>query len=380
MLDFTRALYLGLPHSSASLGSWEAITTGQPAALAEPPEAKQTAAALANLVGCERAVLATSTLHVVWDLISMLGTRRHAIFVDAGTYPVARWGVERAGGRGVPVRFFRSGDPGALRHSMRRPAVRRLRPIVVTDGLFPGYGTVAPLPAYLRMVERAHGQLVVDDSQAIGILGESRLRKPPWGRGGGGTARWFGLKSPRLTIFASLAKAFGAPLAFLAGRRSLIDHYTNHSQTRQHASPPSVAAIRAARNALALNYCAGDTLRDGLLARIRRFQSQALVAGIKLDGGVFPVQALHLPHISNPQTLHDKLHRAGIRTALTVFSGRPHLTFLITALHSLAAIDHAVRTVALLAFPGPRKSLGRIHSDRSRLLEGPPCPLAGALT
>ena len=62
MLDFTSALYLSMGHASHRLPPWERLTTGRPAALAEPALADSVAAQLAALMGCETAVLAPSTL------------------------------------------------------------------------------------------------------------------------------------------------------------------------------------------------------------------------------------------------------------------------------------------------------------------------------
>src|SRR5262245_50393298 len=105
MLDFTSSLYLGLQHPSWSLEPWASMSTGRPAALGTPDKHRQVAAALADLTGCERATLHSSTLHVFWDLFGMLA-RRTAIFMDAGVYPIGRWGVERAASRCIPVQVF----------------------------------------------------------------------------------------------------------------------------------------------------------------------------------------------------------------------------------------------------------------------------------
>src|SRR6266498_189787 len=103
MLDFTSALYLGLRHPSMLLDSWEALTLGRPAALQEPPGAEAVAATLARLQGCEAATLLPSTLHLFWDLFRVLSTQRVAILIDAGTYPIVRWGAERAASTGAPL-------------------------------------------------------------------------------------------------------------------------------------------------------------------------------------------------------------------------------------------------------------------------------------
>ena len=47
-------------------------------------------------------------------------------------------------------------------------------------------------------------------------------------------------------IVSSLAKAFGAPLAVLAGSDAFMTVFEQESATRMHCSPPSVAVIAAA--------------------------------------------------------------------------------------------------------------------------------------
>jgi 8-amino-7-oxononanoate synthase len=64
MLDFTSVLYLGIRHAHHTLRPWAQLTTGRPAALEPAPQAVAVAQDLARLLGCERAVLAPSTLHL----------------------------------------------------------------------------------------------------------------------------------------------------------------------------------------------------------------------------------------------------------------------------------------------------------------------------
>jgi 8-amino-7-oxononanoate synthase len=75
VLDFTSALYLGMHHTTGALRPWRSLTTGRPAALAEPPGAAAVVNHLADLVGCERATLLPSTLHLFWDLFGRLDAR-----------------------------------------------------------------------------------------------------------------------------------------------------------------------------------------------------------------------------------------------------------------------------------------------------------------
>ena len=97
VLDFTSALYLGFRHPTTSLRPWEQLTTGRPAALEEPPGSRALAHELAELVGCEEAVLVSSTLHLFWDLFGILAHAKVIIYMDAGVYPIATVGDRTSG-------------------------------------------------------------------------------------------------------------------------------------------------------------------------------------------------------------------------------------------------------------------------------------------
>src|SRR5580693_5658658 len=89
--DFTSALYLGFEHASWSLPGWARLTLGKPAALEEVPGTFRVQRELAALIGCERVLMGSSTLHLFCDLFGMLARRNVALWIDEATYPIARW-------------------------------------------------------------------------------------------------------------------------------------------------------------------------------------------------------------------------------------------------------------------------------------------------
>jgi len=347
VLDFTSALYLGLRHPSGSLRPWPQLTTGVPAALAAPPEADAIAQQVATLQGCQRGLLGPSTFHLFWDLFGMLARQPVAIYVDAEAYPIARWGVERAAARGVPVREFAHHDGEALARKLEQDACAKLRPVVLTDGFCPACGKSAPLPAYRAVLRARGGWLIVDDTQALGIFGHTPGPDAPYGRDGGGMLAWFDINEPNVLAVSSLAKGFGAPLAVLSGSRSAVGHFEQNSETRMHCSPPSIAAIRAAEHALTVNRAHGNGLRLRLAAAVRRFRARAAHAGLRFTGGLFPVQTLAPVLGMNPIQVYERLLQRGVQAVLhRARKGRAlQLSFLITARHLPQEIDLAVDTL-----------------------------------
>jgi 8-amino-7-oxononanoate synthase len=351
MLDFTSALYLDLRHASWELQPWAQFTTGRPAALASPPGAHTVAQRLASLQGCASATLAPSTLHIFWDLFAMLCRGRGAIYMDAGIYPMARWGIERAAARGVLVQTFAHHNAQALRRRVQQDAHRRAPPVVVADGFCPGCGGLAPIAAYLEGVRACDGRLILDDTQALGILGHAPRPDAPYGKGGGGSLRWSEVGGPDVVLVSSLAKGFGVPVAVLAGSDAMVRRFEAESETRVHSSPPSIAVIRAAEHALAVNHEQGDTLRQRLATLVRRLRLRLAEAGFSATGGMFPVQTLAPLPKPDAMTLHQRLLRLGVRTVL--HHGRnghdPRLSLLITARHCPGDIDRAVEALTYAA-------------------------------
>jgi 8-amino-7-oxononanoate synthase len=376
VLDFTSASYLGLRHPHRALRPWPRLTTGVPAALAEPGSARALAARIARLVGTERAVLAASTLHAFWDLFVTLGADGLACYVDAGAYPIAGWGIERAAGRGALVRRFPHHDAGALTWLLRAQAGWPGRlPVVVTDGVCPGCGRPAPVRRYLAALRPLGGLLVIDDTQALGVFGRDAAQHPPYGRGGGGSLRMAQLTSPDVLIVSSLAKAFGVPVALIAGRPSLVERYERRSETRVHCSPPSLAHIRAAEHALEMNLRQGEQRRARLAALVRRLQEGVGALGHQTGPAQFPVQALEPIEGVAPAVLHRRLLDLRVRTVLHRPTCRPVTTcsFLITAGHRpeqvdrlLAALDRALVGPVSPAGPEQRQLSARALATGAR--------------
>jgi 8-amino-7-oxononanoate synthase len=348
VLDFTSALYLGMRHASWSLDTWASLTTGRPAALAPPPGSREVVRRLAALQGCEQALLAPSTLHLFWDLFGLLSGGKVAIYQDSGVYPIAKWGVERAAARGVPVQVFPHHDAQALLKRLNRDAACGRKPIVVADGFCPGCGKMAPVADYLECARAFGGWLMLDDTQSLGILGHSPERNAPYGIGGGGARPWSQVSGTDMVLISSLAKGFGVPVAVLSGSERMIRHFESKSETRMHTSPPSTAVINAARRALDLNDERGDYLRMRLANLVSRFRRQLREAGFMSTGSLFPVQTLAYTEGLDPVTLHEKLLRDGVRTVLHQprDSDGARVSFIITARHTADDITYAVEALA----------------------------------
>lgn len=347
VLDFTSSLYLGLRHASINLRPWAQLTTGVPAALETPPLARTVGGGLAELVGVERSTLSRSTLHAFWDLFLIIGEADTAIYMDINAYPIARWGVERAACRGVPLRTFKHRDPHDLWRRLTRDARRRPRPLIVADGFCTGCGRFAPLHDYLAMARELGGTVVLDDTQALGIFGDSPTAAMPYGAGGGGTLHAQALVGAPVILVSSLTKGFGVPMAMVAGSGKDVARFESRSTTQVHCSPPSFVDLLAAERTLQLNRRSCDAVRARLLALVRRFRRGLSGAGFQLANSLFPVQSLVPDDRVDMPALHRSLTRAGVRAVLHRPACKPGATvsFIINAAHTPAIIDRAVAAI-----------------------------------
>ena len=341
MVDFRSALYLGMHHPHAALPAWEQLSLGMPAALEPPPGMVPLARSLAELTGCEAAMAVTSSLHLFWDLFAVLAHEPIAIYRESSLYPTALWGVERVAVRGIKLRVFGQHHLAELAAWLHRDRGLGVKPVIVADGLLPSSGKAAPLSAYLDLARGRGGYVVIDDTQALGILGHNPCHSNPYGLGGGGTAVWHGAGGPELILASSLAKGFGVPLAMLAGSRAIVEQFAALASTQVHCSPPSVAVINAARLALTQNARQGDPLRRRLLLNVREFQRCLNRIGLVATSGVFPMQTLQPMLGLDMVRLHDCLWRLGIKSVLHGTHGakEPRISFLLTAAHVQADIQ-----------------------------------------
>ncbi len=359
MLDLTSSLYLGLHHPSSRLPGWSSLTLGKPAALAEPPAVAEITGRLGRLVGMPSVRLWTSTLHAFTDLSVALSASRPdpSIGVDVAAYPIGRLGLTAGhGASGRRSHRLPHYDVGAARRWAAREAALGRTPVLLVDGWCPGCGRVAPLAGLSRAVRSHQGLVVVDDTQALGLLGAVGRGRGPvgsasagaWGHGGGGSVVHTG--SPAgMVMVASLAKAFGVPMAVIAGPADLVASSWQRGPTVVHSSPPSTPVGLAAIRALTVNERVGDQLRQRLLALIDRLHRRLGRQGIRIVSGHFPVARVSLPNTAAAARVVHALETSGIRAVPLGASclGRPAVGLALNAGLAPGDIDRAADAVGL---------------------------------
>lgn len=343
-MDFTSALYLGWKHSKADLPHWSGISTGKPSVLEEPLAAGKIAQAIARQQYQESGMLYPSTLHLFWDLFNWLVRQPVVIFYDRDAYPIALQILQRhLCQRKVSSYGFSHRHPEALRAMLNRYTRKGRRPVIISDGWCTQCGRVLPLREYTRWLAPYNGLLILDDTQALGILGYRKRAAQQFGAGGGGTTPWLRLSYRNVISGSSLAKGFGVPAAALCGPAKWVRAIREVSFTRMHCSPISMAAMAALLRVIERNPIEGEVRRQQLQRRILQFRKGLRTLLPDNDRNIFPVQQLFSPQAGDLNRVHQHLHKRGIRAVLT--RGHDHgtaLTFLLRADHSRQDIDYLI--------------------------------------
>ena len=200
------------------------------------------------------------------------------IFIDeAAHYSV--WDGARTAGK--PIHAYRHLDAAHLAAVCRQELQPGERPLLMTDGVFPVSGEIAPLPELLAAIRPFDGLLCVDDAHATGVLGAN----------GRGTLEHFGLHDDRCYTCHTFSKALGAYGGFIVGGAALIDELAAHANVQEGASRPPLPAAAAATAALTLLH-GDDSLRRQLRANVAQARAGLRVLGWALPDTPVPVICL----------------------------------------------------------------------------------------
>lgn len=301
-------------------------------------------------------MLAASTLHAFHDLFGMLAQQRACFLFHEDAYPIARLAA------GVQARVETFGKRGGKSLSEVIERAGNAQPVIVTDGFLPSRGVRVPLARYMQCVAERRGLLVIDDTQALGIFGSQPEPAAPFGKGGGGSLRYSNIGGANIVVVSSLAKAFGTPVAMIAGSGEMMTRVASNSFTRVHCSPPSAAVIAAASRALEVNRLYGNAIRDRLARRVAHLRCGLAQLQLLQVPGLFPVQPIRTRRFQDAGALHELLLKSGVRTVLARVSGTDdvQLHFIVTARHRIAEIDLAL---TFLARALENRALRKTNSD-----------------
>ncbi|HEX9727120.1 MAG TPA: glycine C-acetyltransferase [Gemmatimonadales bacterium] len=234
---------------------------------------------------------------------------------------------------------YEHSDMDDLRATLLAARDARTR-LVVTDGVFSMEGDVARLAEIVEIAHEHDALVVVDDSHATGVLGQT----------GRGTAEHAGVLGDVDIITSTLGKALGgAAGGFTASSDALCDYLIQRSRPQlfSNALPCTVAAsARAAVRQLRSH----PDLVTRLHENARYFRDQLLGLGFKPLAGPTPIIPVILGETAAAIRVSQMLLDEGVFVTgfgyPVVPKGEARVRCQISAAHSRADLDAAIAAFA----------------------------------
>lgn len=232
---------------------------------------------------------------------------------------------------------YANGDMVELESRLQEAQSARHR-IVVTDGVFSMDGIVANLPAICELAEQYDALVMVDDSHAVGFLGER----------GAGTPDALGVEGRVAILTGTFGKALGgASGGYVAGPAPIVQMLRQRSRPYLFSNalaPPICAATLTALDIVAAED--GAQLRRTLADNTRHFRAGLESAGFDLVAGDHPIIPVMTRDPHTAQALARGLAERGVY--VTAFSypvvprGQDRVRTQLCASHTREQLDRAL--------------------------------------
>jgi glycine C-acetyltransferase len=291
---------------------------------------------LAEFLRTEAAILFSSCFDANGGVFEALLGEQDAILSDALNHASIIDGVRLCKARRLR---YANNDMGELEARLIEAQGARAR-LIVTDGVFSMDGIIANLRGICDLAERYDALVMVDDSHAVGFIGER----------GAGTPERCGVEGRVHIISGTLGKALGgASGGYIAGPKPFVDLLRQRARPYlfSNALAPSITA--ATIEALDLLSTSAD-LRANLARNAAYFRKGLTAAGFALTPGEHPIIPVMIGDAAAAARLAAALQQRGIY--VTAFSypvvphGKARIRTQMNAAHSLEDLDRAIAAFA----------------------------------
>ncbi len=297
---------------------------------------KQLEAKLSEFLGTEDTILYTSCFDANGGLFETILGEEDAVISDSLNHASVIDGIRLSKAQ----RFrYENGDMADLEAKLKEASSARTR-MIATDGVFSMDGYIAKLPEICDLAEKYDALVMVDDSHAVGFMGEH----------GRGVHEHHNVMDRVDIITGTLGKALGgASGGYTSGKKEIIDLLRQRSRPylfSNSVAPPIVTAAIAAIDMLT----ASTELRDRLMENTRYFRAK--LSGIGLD--VVPGEHPIVPIMFGDAVLAVKMAEAMLAKGVYVIAfsfpvvpkGKARIRTQVSAAHTKEDLDHAVAMFA----------------------------------
>jgi len=306
---------------------------------------KELESRLSEFLGTEDTILYSSCFDANGGLFETLLGAEDAVISDALNHASIIDGVRLCKAK----RFrYANNDMADLETQLKDAADCRYR-LIVTDGVFSMDGSIANLKAVCDLADRYDALVMVDDSHAVGFMGEN----------GRGSHEHCGVMGRIDIITGTLGKALGgASGGYTSGRKEIVEWLRQRS--RPYLFSNTLAPVITATSLAVLDLIREEPeLRVRLEENSRYFRKAMTEAGFTLVPGEHPIIPVMLGDAVLAQRMAARMLEEGIYVVGFSFpvvpQGKARIRTQMSAAHTRAQLEQAVA-----AFVKVGKELGVI--------------------
>ncbi len=260
------------------------------------------------------------------------------IFIDTQAH-YSLWDAAQATNK--PITAFPHLNHERLAEILKHELQPKERPLVLSDGVFPVSGEIAPLPEYLKNLASYEGILYLDDAHAVGVMGEN----------GRGTTEYFKIEDDHCQTTGTLSKALGGWGGVIWGKTGWIENVDRNSRVMAGASPPPLLMAAASARALEIARTSPD-LRGQLHKNISQIREGFRGLGWKIEDSPVPIICLSARDGIDLLKIRDGLFKQGIAVEFVrSYTSSPPggaLRIAVFATHSNEQIERLLKAAAIL--------------------------------
>ncbi|MCE5189528.1 MAG: glycine C-acetyltransferase [Eubacteriales bacterium] len=291
---------------------------------------------IAGFLGMEDAILYSSCFDANGGLFETLLTDADAVISDELNHASIIDGVRLC----KAARFrYKNNDMVSLREQLEAAKGARIK-LIATDGVFSMDGYIANLSAICDLAEEYGALVMVDDSHAVGFMGDH----------GRGTHEYCGVMGRVDIITGTLGKALGgASGGYTAAKKEIVDLLRQRSRPYLFSNTVAPAICAASLKVLDLLEESTD-LRDRLHENTRCFRAELGKLGFDVPKSEHPIVPVMLYDAKVAQEFAAKMLEHGVYVVgffyPVVPMGKARIRTQVSAAHTKKDLDFAVSAFA----------------------------------
>ena len=293
---------------------------------------KQLEQKLSGFLGTDDTILYSSCFDANGGLFETLLGPEDAVISDELNHASIIDGIRLCKARRLR---YRNNNMADLEARLKEAADTRFR-LIAADGVFSMDGTMANLRGICDLADRYDALVMVDDSHAVGFMGEH----------GRGTPEHWGVTARVDILTGTLGKALGgASGGYTSGRREIVELLRQRS--RPYLFSNTLAPIIAGASLHVLDMLSRSTeLRDQLEGNTRFFREEMTARGFDIVPGVHPICPIMLGDAPLAQRFAASMLERGVYVVgffhPVVPHGKARIRTQISAAHTRADLEFAI--------------------------------------